>query len=221
MNSVVLADIFFSIDTVQLFCRLRLKENSEYGYRVRELAVQAERIARPKALYGRFDVEGIDEDAIRAGGVTFTSSILHEKLKESKTIFPYIATCGREIADWAKSFNDVFDDFIADVIQDMARKTAVAAIFHAIDTQHQVLHPSNMNPGSLPDWPLSQQRQLFDLLGGLNHQIGVQLSSSLLMIPVKSVSGIRFGAAELFFNCQLCQKENCPNRKVPFGTKPV
>jgi len=215
LNSVVLADIFFSIDTVQLFRRLRLKENSEYGHRVRELAVQAERIARPKAIYATVDVEGIGEETVCAGGVEFTSRTLRDKLKESETVFPYIATCGREIDEWTNSFHDVFDDFVADVIQDMARIAATGVVFHEIDSKHQLLHASTMNPGSLPNWPLSQQRQLFALFGGLNCQIGVELTDSLLMVPVMSVSGIRFGADEQFFNCQLCEKESCPSRKVP------
>lgn len=221
MNTVILDEIPFSLDMLQLFRRLRLKENSEYGERVRELTSQAVRIARPKALYGKFDVEAVGEELIRAGGVTFTSSILREKLKESEAIFPYIATCGREVAQWANSFNDFFDDFIADVIQDMVRITAADAVFRAIDETHKLIHASNMNPGSLPNWPLSQQRQLFDLFGGLTSQIGVELSDSLLMAPVKSVSGIRFGAVERFVNCQLCQKKQCPNRKVPYGAQVV
>jgi len=38
-----------------------------------------------------------------------------------------------------------------------------------------------MNPGSLEDWPLTEQRVLFALLGDPQAAIGVRLTDSLLM----------------------------------------
>jgi hypothetical protein len=75
-----------------------------------------------------------------------------------------------------------------------------------------------MNPGSLPDWPLSEQKPLFTLLGGGPTTIGVQLKDSFLMVPVKSVSGIWFPTEEKFESCQLCQREKGPGRRAPFDS---
>ncbi len=36
------------------------------------------------------------------------------------------------------------------------------------------------------------------------------------MVPTKSVSGILFPAEESFASCQLCPRENCPNRRAPY-----
>ena len=73
-----------------------------------------------------------------------------------------------------------------------------------------------MNPGSLADWPLSEQRVLFALLGDTQDAIGVQLTSSLLMVPTKSVSGIIYPTAETFASCQLCPRRGCPNRRAAY-----
>jgi hypothetical protein len=73
-----------------------------------------------------------------------------------------------------------------------------------------------MNPGSLPDWPLSEQRPLFTLLGENPGTIGVELMDSFLMTPVKSVSGMWFPTEERFESCQLCQRHNCPGRRAQF-----
>ena len=73
-----------------------------------------------------------------------------------------------------------------------------------------------MNPGSLADWPLREQRTLFALLGDVHGAIGVELTPSLLMTPTKSVSGILFPTAETFASCQLCPREECPNRRAVY-----
>ena len=75
---------------------------------------------------------------------------------------------------------------------------------------------SRMNPGSLPDWPLPEQQQLFALLGGGPASIGIKLTDSFLMVPIKSVSGIWFPNEESFESCRLCPREKCPGRRAPY-----
>ena len=75
---------------------------------------------------------------------------------------------------------------------------------------------ATMAPGSLSNWPLPQQRPLFDVLGDVQGIIGVELSDSFLMTPNKSVSGVRFPTEEGFASCQLCPREGCPNRRAPY-----
>jgi hypothetical protein len=73
-----------------------------------------------------------------------------------------------------------------------------------------------MNPGSLQDWPLREQRPLFALIGAVDTRIGVRLTDSCLMTPRKSTSGIQFPTEESFASCQLCGREVCPNRRAPY-----
>ena len=73
-----------------------------------------------------------------------------------------------------------------------------------------------MNPGSLADWPLEQQAELFEVLGDVRGAVGVELTESCLMIPIKSVSGIRFSTEVQFENCQLCPRDVCPGRRAPY-----
>ena len=76
-----------------------------------------------------------------------------------------------------------------------------------------------MSPGSLADWPIEEQRPLFNILGDVDAAIGVKLSESLLMIPNKSLSGMYFPTEVRFFNCQLCPREQCPGRKAKYSEK--
>jgi hypothetical protein len=45
---------------------------------------------------------------------------------------------------------------------------------------------SDMGPGQL-DWPITEQRQLFSILGDVRDKIGVMLTDHTLMIPRKSI----------------------------------
>ena len=75
---------------------------------------------------------------------------------------------------------------------------------------------SNMSPGSLEDWPVTEQKPLFSLFRTEKEPIGVKLTKHMLMIPRKSVSGIYFPTEVTFFSCQLCSRERCPARKAPY-----
>jgi len=73
-----------------------------------------------------------------------------------------------------------------------------------------------MSPGSLADWPITQQTQLFTLLGDVEGAIGVQLTDSFLMVPMKSVSGMHFPTEISFHSCSLCPRKECPGRSAPY-----
>jgi hypothetical protein len=77
---------------------------------------------------------------------------------------------------------------------------------------------ASMNPGSGDRrlWPLEEQGVLFGLLGNVTESIGVILTESWLMMPNKSVSGFYFKTDKTYHNCQLCQRQPCPNRRAPF-----
>jgi hypothetical protein len=78
-----------------------------------------------------------------------------------------------------------------------------------------------MSPGSLKDWPITEQKILFSSLGDVESAVGVRLTGSFLMIPRKSVSGIYFPTEIPFLSCQLCPREKCPSRQAAYDRKLV
>lgn len=76
-----------------------------------------------------------------------------------------------------------------------------------------------MAPGSLADWPPTQQRELFSLLGDLEKAIGVHLTDSCLMVPNKFAAGVRFAVEESFESCELCGVGDCPRRRAPHDSE--
>ena len=75
-----------------------------------------------------------------------------------------------------------------------------------------------MAPGSLEDWPITQQEELFSLFGKRETAIGVRLTEKCVMVPAKSISGILFPAEVKFESCQLCPRERCFRRRAPYDS---
>ena len=216
--SHVLERIPFAPDVPEVLRQARVKPGSELADELRELAAAASQIARPKGLYLVAYVSDRGEDYVEVEGHRFTSSVLRVNLEQAHRVFPYLATCGWELHQWAEGIADPLQRYWADVLKQMALVQALRALDAHIATVYAPGDTSAMNPGSLPDWPIEQQAALFDLLGAAAPAIGVQLTTSMLMIPNKSVSGIRFPTTAHFESCQLCPRENCPGRRAPFDS---
>ena len=219
MDSVILREIHFRIDETVVFEKLRLKENSEYRDRVMVLISEGCRKAKPKGFYQEVKIEKREQDFIEAKGIKLHSRILRVNTEDVETIFPFVATCGTEIDDWAKSFGDIVDRYVADLIQEMACQKAVETVFDHIQENYSLINPAHLLPGSLTDWPIDQQAQLFSLMGNPQHLLGMELTDHMLMKPVKSLSGIRFDSKHQHVNCQLCPKEKCPGRRSPYESE--
>jgi hypothetical protein len=217
LDEVLLDNIAFDIDVPHLIERLRVAPESEDAARIRAFAAEALAVGKPKGLYRVAFIDERGDDFVILGGVKLTSRILKANLSSAHRAFPYLVTCGKELEDWSAEFTDVFDRFIADSIKEIALRAGLAALMEHMSTHANPGPTASMNPGSLKDWPINEQARLFELLGDTSEKIGVRLTDSYLMMPVKSVSGIWFPTESKFENCQLCMRENCPNRRVPYN----
>jgi hypothetical protein len=216
MQEVRLDQIEFRADVPKLMKALGVREGGEEEAVVRRLARKAETIARPKALYRVAYIESKGDESVVIDGVTLKGRVLRVNLDPVERVFPFVATSGMEIEEWSETLDDVLEQFYADQIKLMALSAAIVHLEKHIDEHFAPGKMSQMNPGSLGEWPLSEQVPLFEILGDPKRSIGVQLSESLLMRPIKSVSGIRFPTEVKFESCQLCQRENCPNRRAKY-----
>jgi hypothetical protein len=185
-----------------------------------ELVASALPAARPKAMYKVCYIDRRTEEEVELEGIRFTSTVMSRNLSEVERVFPYVVTCGVELDSFAVPREDVFSGFMLDGLKELVLRQAVdyfrkhLAEDYGLDERHM----STMNPGSgnRDVWPISQQRQLFQLLGDVDASIGVRLTDSYLMTPNKTVSGILFPTDVPFVSCQLCTRENCPRRRAPY-----
>ncbi|MGD2178888.1 MAG: vitamin B12 dependent-methionine synthase activation domain-containing protein [Anaerolineae bacterium] len=196
--------------------RLRVKEGSRYVAQLESLVTEAQAIARPRAMYKVAFIDSRGDGSVVIGGITFHSRVLRVNLNDVHRVFPFAVTCGGELHEWMRGKDDLLLRYYADVISEEAMRAAAADLKRHLVRRYGLGRTSTMSPGSLGDWPIREQRPLFGLLGDPEEAIGLRLTDSMLMIPSKSVSGIRFPVERTFESCQLCQRERCPSRKAPY-----
>jgi hypothetical protein len=215
-DETLLDFIPFIPDIPPLHRRLRIKPGSAAEEEFADLLAQAQAVARPRALYRPAYIDERGSDDTWINGIKMTSRVLAVNLKEAGRVFPFIITCGAEVETWAGTITDPLAHFWADALMEAALFSAAQFLETHLVSTFQLGHTSVMNPGSLEDWPLTQQRQLFDLFAAPENTVGVRLTESFLMLPRKSVSGIRFPLEATFESCQLCPREVCPGRRAPY-----
>lgn len=214
---MIIDQIPFEPDLPLLMKKLRIRPSSLAAGDLDNLLAEARAVARPKAMYTAAPVEGRGQDYVILGGARFGSRVLAVNLEEARQVYPFLATCGIELEEWSQSIgNDLVHHFWADAIKEAALFPALQALEEHLQEQYTLGHTATMSPGSLEDWPITQQPVLFSLLGDSRRAIGVALTESCLMIPTKSVSGIRFPLEASFESCQLCPRANCPGRRAPY-----
>ncbi len=81
-------------------------------------------------------------------------------------IYPYTATCGRELYIWAKSLTDFYEQYIANCIMELYLRRIMETLHGTVKHAHfEGRDMSAMAPGSLETWPVSEQVPLFEVLG--------------------------------------------------------
>ncbi len=214
---IVLDSIPFTVDAARLG-ELRgatVSEESVPG--LGELIAEAQEKGSPRVVYRQAFIDEREETTTVIGGIRFASRVLAVNLAEAHRAFPFVATCGRELARWAAGIEDPLLAYWADAIMELAVGAAHEHLVGHLRETQGLTRAASMNPGSLEDWPLAEQVPLFQLLGDVEARVGVSLSpTSYLMSPTKSVSGIRFPTEVTFESCMLCPREKCPGRRAGY-----
>ena len=216
MERVVLDPLEYRIDLPSLLAKLRLKEGSGHAAKVEALIREAEGVAHPRAIYHMAFIASRGDQHVVAEELRFKSRVLKVNLDNLHRFFAFVVTSGRELDSWANTKTDLLERFWADVTNQAVVISARSFLDRHLQERFSLAKTARMSPGSLPDWPLEEQQVLFKLLGETRKAIGVELTESLFMVPVKSVSGIVFENEEGFASCQLCPRENCPGRKASY-----
>lgn len=216
MEQRILENITFKVDRRKLFETYHIEEGSDDSKRIDQLIIEAEKIAKPKAIYKLSTIDEKTENTVFIDKMKFTSRVLRVNLDEVHRAFPFIVTCGMELEEWSLKITEMMEQFWVDSLKEQAVLQAYQAVQNELENRYHLGITSTMNPGSLEDWPVKEQVPLFSLFGDPKKLIGVTLTDSFLMVPIKSVSGIIFPTNGQFESCQLCPRKNCPGRRAPF-----
>lgn len=182
---------------------------------------KAKDVLKPKVLIcerfitSHLMIEGIP--SITIDGIVFKGKALRV-LDGIHRVFAYVATCGDEMENLDVSHMDMLAPYWVDSIKQQGLRDARLALMAYCRQTCGISRPKSLNPGSgnVDIWPIEEQGGLFEILGG-TQDIGVSLTESFLMLPNKSISGIIFASPTVDYeSCAYCEKERCPDRRVPF-----
>ncbi len=211
----ILKNLTVKVDPQEVARALRLKHDRD-AQRVQRLIAKAENLIEPKAAFKLCYIEEKLKDEVIVDGLRLESKVLRKNLAAVERIFPYVVSIGPRLEQASGEMSDLLDNYYLDVIGNIAVTAVRKQLHEHLCNKFALKKMSFMSPGSLQDWPMEAQSQLFQLLPDVEAAIGVRLNKSLLMIPTKSVSGIYFQTEVSFFSCQLCQRGKCPGRKARY-----
>jgi hypothetical protein len=175
---------------------------------------------------GCYSIFGIEEIKIQQGLISHSSGSLRcgsriaRQISGSDSFALFITTAGNSFDAWVKgkasggdalaeylcsSIGSVIADKVADLVQEEINNYAVK-LGKGITNRY--------SPGYC-SWNIREQRGIFDLLQA--ERIGVKLTPSFLMQPIKSISGIigiGTGKVPGPYMCDLCNMTNCLVKKA-------
>jgi hypothetical protein len=214
----VLDDIAIKLDFEAVRRRLHLKRDEDIQF-ARQIVDSAQPLIEPAVLYKiAYIEEKLAEDVI-VEGFRFSSQVLRKNLEKTGRVFPFVVTIGEKFGEKLEATDDLLEKYYLDTIGNVALNQVRKALNNHIKDTFALKKTAFMAPGSLPNWPIQQQKPLFELLGNVRTAIGVKLTDTYLMLPAKSVSGIYFPTQTSFFSCQLCPRERCESRKAKYNAK--
>ena len=196
--------------------RLRIRPDRAGSANLEEIIELAGSLVSLRAVYDISYVGAKDAGSVEVAGVVFRSRVLRHNLDGAQKVFPYIMTIGPELEKTASSLGDLLKQYYLEEIANIVLEQGAAWLTDKLQGRWGFPLLSNMSPGSLEDWPITEQRQLFSLFGDTEKTIGVRLTDPFLMLPRKSISGILFPSEEGFTACQLCPRDVCPSRRAKY-----
>jgi len=175
---------------------------------------------RPRGIYRLYQVECCNTHALRLAGGRLLRGRIGEFLGSAQQAAVFLATAGPEITAWAEQAMRERDILSGLIYHALGAALAEAMVECIVADLRSRLRPGEAltmpySPGYC-GIPLSEQRTLFELIDA--GRVGVELLPTLIMRPLKSVSGvIGIGPAErvqAYGNpCHQCPLTDCRMRR--------
>ena len=153
------------------------------------------------------------ENAFNLEGKRFeVGKLFSASLKNVENVAVFTCTLGKKADELTANEEDLLNAYVLDVasteiIEATARYIENEILQEAKEEQNTL---TNRYAPGYCGWDLQEQHKLFQLLG--ENYCGIELTSNVLMQPVKSLSGI-FGIGKnvkhVKYACQLCNSQNC------------
>ena len=207
-------------DAADVLKSLGMPPEHRFAETISILLEKTKDIAKPKAFYLEYPIEKRTEKTVSFAGIHFHSDSLAHNVKDTSMIYPFLCTCGKELADYAETLSDFSEVFAFDAIMDFYRKLMTFRVKEEIRKElPEGMVPRTNYPGSLWGWEVRDLKKLFALYGFVADEIGVSLSEYYLMTPLKTLAGVAYGVPEEEKECSLCSVPHCARREAAYSER--
>ncbi|MCG8336124.1 MAG: hypothetical protein MJE63_16545 [Proteobacteria bacterium] len=218
-QSIIYDNIAISFETDSLANELKITKRPQLVKSLNDMTSQLVTLARPKALAVPVAPIINNGASLSIEGFEFQSNVLKINLEQANNIFAVLVTAGKEADTWIRSFDDILFQYWADHLVDNILRQSISYLEEEIRTKYNLSTLSWMTPGSLEEWPISEQEKLFGIFGENALRLDVSLTDNFIMQPLKSLSGVMFDSTDPFFSCQLCDKSKCEKRRAEYDLR--
>lgn len=211
------------IDTAEIYRHLgyprEVTPAPRMAERIAEILGDAQPCLHPRGIYAVYPVSNRTAHLLKLGNTTISGSI-GEYLDQASRVAVFAATVGEQIsqiAEAASKDGDAFSAWVMDALGSCAVEAAADALMlrlrpHLRDGEELTLRYS---PGYC-GMEIGQQRSLFQLM--LADSVGVELMPSMLMHPLKSISGLvglapKEAVGRYRSPCDICARTGCHMRR--------
>jgi hypothetical protein len=183
---------------------------------------EAYEFIKPAAYYTIKPITSVENSKIAVDGLLFTSHNLARVFSSCSQAAIFVVTIGKalekKVAQLTKE-GSILKASVLDAIGSVAVEKAadwLENMIRGIAAENGDKVGWRYSPGYC-DWDITQQKELFRGLDGKS--IGVNLTTTYLMVPRKSISGIMgMGkSCNTFSACRFCRRKNCPHRREEFA----
>lgn len=178
---------------------------------------EIEMIADIRAEYRIFSNIGVDEEdkSVYIGEVRFNiGKIIYPQVKNSDYLALFLCTAGKEISRRIAAIknNDMLLAYIYDAIGSEIVERAADILQEEMQNEaiSRRMNITNRYSPGYCQWSVAEQHKLFSFFP--YNFCGISLTSSSLMNPVKSVSGIIGMGSKVKrnpYNCRMCDIDDC------------
>ncbi len=202
------------------------KSDAHFSSLIDRIILQISDRCEIRAGYRLVDMEKPDDpsNGLNIGGVFFsTDKIVTGQLKKAERAAVFLASLGRGMELWSKellSSGDIVLGYLVDAVASVTAENVTDILHDHIGKRMSEagLHITNRYSPGYCLWQVSEQHRLFSLLP--EDFLGVTLTESSLMQPIKSVSGIiGIGTNVKYreYTCDKCGVKDCTYRAIRAG----
>jgi len=183
---------------------------------------RARPLIEPKAAYTTSHVTGFENGVVYLeNGHALRSLVLEDMLELGQEVMPFVVTIGPKLDAEISGEKNMIRSYLLDRIGNYAVRTArtylklraEGRLRSGLGSVSQ-FSPGETGAGEL--FGIEQQTPLFQILEPATESIGVHLSSSLMMIPQKSSSGLFAVTEQEYEACFYCPRQGCEGRRAPY-----